>query len=117
MEVRRRNQREHGLVNDERLRPTVTLTREFGCEGYPVVQSLQALLEERSGLPFVVMDQALLDTMAADHHISAQLPKEIGARNRFLDDSFPASRRAGRATRTITVCCAARLSPWHRREP
>lgn len=86
IEVSRRNLREHGLVKDGRLRPTVTLTREFGCEGYPVAQRLQELLEKRSGQPWVVMDRALLDAVAEDHHLSAQILRDIGAKNRFLDD-------------------------------
>jgi cytidylate kinase len=86
IEVSRRNLREHGLVDDERLRPTLTLTREFGCEGYPVAVKLQELLSERSGRPWVVMDRALLDTVAKDNHLSAQILQNIGAKNRFLDD-------------------------------
>jgi len=86
IEVSRRNLREHGLAKGGRLRPTVTLTREFGCEGYPVAVKLQALLETRSGTPWVVMDRALLDAVARDHHLTAQILENIGARHRFLDD-------------------------------
>lgn len=86
IEVSRRNLREHGLAKDERLSPTVTLTREFGCEGYPIAQRLQALLEKKSGRPWVVMDRALLDAVAEDHHLSAQILQNIGVKNRFLDD-------------------------------
>jgi cytidylate kinase len=86
IEVNRRNLREHGLGKDERQSPTVTLTREFGCEGYPVALRLQTLLEARSGQPWVVMDRALLDAVAKDHHLSAQILQNIGAKNRFLDD-------------------------------
>lgn len=86
IEVSRRNLREHGLATGERRRPTVTLTREFGCEGYPVAERLQVLLEKRSGQPWVVMDRALLDAVAEDHHLSAQILQNLGAKNRFLDD-------------------------------
>ena len=86
LEVSRRNVREHGLGKGDRLKPTVTLTREFGCEGYPVAQRLQELLEQRSGQPWVVMDRALLDAVAQDHNLTAQILQNIGAKNRFLDD-------------------------------
>ena len=86
IEVSRRNLREHDLARGERVRPTVTLTREFGCEGYPVALRLQALLEVKSGQPWVVMDRALLDAVAKDHHLSAQILEDIGVKNRFLDD-------------------------------
>lgn len=84
IEVSRRNIREHGFV--ERERPTVTLTREFGCEGYPVAEKLQRLLEQRSGAPWVVMDRALLDAVAKDHNLSEEVLRNLGAKNRFLDD-------------------------------
>jgi len=86
IEVSRRNLREHGTGRGERLRPTVTLTREFGCEGYPVALKLQTLLEKRSGEPWVVMDRALLEAVAGDHHLSEQILANIGVKNRFLDD-------------------------------
>jgi len=86
IELSRRNVREHGLGKGDRFRPTVTLTREFGCEGYPVAQRLQVLLEKRSGQPWVVMDRALLDAVAQDHNLSTQILQNIGAKNRFLDD-------------------------------
>lgn len=86
IEVSRRNLREHGLGRDERPDPTVTLTREFGCEGYPVAQRLQTTLEKRSGKPWVVMDRALLEAVAQDHNLSEQILHDIGTKNRFLDD-------------------------------
>lgn len=84
IEVSRRNLREHGFV--ERERPTVTLTREFGCEGYPVAEKLKHLLEQRSGAPWVVMDRALLDAVAKDHNLSEEVLRNLGTKNRFLDD-------------------------------
>jgi len=86
IEVSRRNRHEHGVSAPGDLRPTVTLTREFGCEGYPVAEELQALLEKSSGAPWVIMDRALLNAVAEDQHLSTQVLENIGVRNRFLDD-------------------------------
>jgi cytidylate kinase len=88
IEVSRRNLHEHGFTSEARLRPTVTLTREFGCEGYSVAEKLQALLEQASGASWVVMDRALLEAVAQDNHLNAQILEKIGSRNRFLDDMF-----------------------------
>ena len=88
IEVSRRNLQEHGVTSEARLRPTVTLTREFGCEGYPVAEKLQALLEQASGARWVVMDRALLEVVARDNHLNARILEKIGSRNRFLDDMF-----------------------------
>lgn len=30
-------------------RPTITISREFGCEAYPMAERLQELLEKRTG--------------------------------------------------------------------
>lgn len=86
LEVSRRNLREHGFSDVERANPTVTLTREFGCEGYPVAERLQGLLEKRCGKPWVVMDRALLDEVARDHNLSEEILRNLGVKNRFLDD-------------------------------
>jgi cytidylate kinase len=86
IEVGRRHQLERDSGGAARQRPTVTLTREFGCEGYPVAEKLQLLLEKRSGTPRVIMDRALLDAVAKDHHLNSQVLENIGTRNRFLDD-------------------------------
>ncbi|WP_224983678.1 cytidylate kinase-like family protein [Geomonas agri] len=83
MEVGRRNLHEHGM---ERANPTVTITREFGCEGYPVAERLQGILEKRSGKTWVVMDRALLDAVAKDHNLSEGILRNLGTKNRFLDD-------------------------------
>lgn len=86
MEVSRRNVHEHGFVDVERGNPTVTITREFGCEGYPVAERLQGLLESRSGKPWLVMDRALLDAVAKDHNLNQEILENLGVKNRFLDD-------------------------------
>ncbi|MBJ6752762.1 cytidylate kinase-like family protein [Geomonas anaerohicana] len=86
MEVGRRNLHEHGITDVQRSNPTVTLTREFGCEGYPVAERLQGILEKRSGKPWVVMDRALLDAVAKDHNLSDGILRNLGTKNRFLDD-------------------------------
>jgi len=86
IEVSRRNLQEHGVTRAELRKPAVTLSREFGCEGYPVAEKLQGLLEKGSGAPWVVMDRALLEAVAKDHHLSSQVLDKLGDRNRFLDD-------------------------------
>jgi len=86
IELSRRNRAEHGWPEGERARPTVTITREFGCEGYPVATALQTILEKRSGLPWVVMDRALLEKVAEDHNLSADMLKEVGGRGTIMDE-------------------------------
>ena len=86
IEIKRRKQLEHGFAKDARLRRTITLTREFGCEGYPVALLLQSLMEKRTGEPWLVMDRALLDSVAADHHLSSEVLQNVGSRNSFVHE-------------------------------
>ncbi|ABB33055.1 hypothetical protein GeomeDRAFT_2586 [Geobacter metallireducens RCH3] len=67
-------------------KPTITISREFGCEGYPVAEQLRELLEHSTREPWVVMDKALLEEAAKHHDISETVLQSLGQRPRFLDD-------------------------------
>jgi cytidylate kinase len=86
LEVSRRSLAERDLGKDERRYPTVTLTREFGCEGYPVAERLQLLLEKRTGRSWVVMDRALLESVAKEQGLPTEVLQDVGLRNRILDE-------------------------------
>jgi cytidylate kinase len=66
-------------------RPTITLSRQFGCEGFPVAMRLKALLEAASGEPWTVFDRTLIDRVAADEGISRQVLADFGAATRGLE--------------------------------
>jgi len=84
LETHRRNFRDYD--KKDFMRPTITLTREFGCEGYPVAEKLQALLEEKTGLPWAVMDKSLLAAVAKDHNLTEEILKNISIKSSFMDD-------------------------------
>lgn len=86
LEVSRRGLMEHELGKDERRHPTVTLTREFGCEGYPVAERLQGVLEKRTGRRWAVMDHALLEAVAKEQDLSPEVLQRVGLRNRVMDE-------------------------------
>lgn len=67
-------------------KPTITISREFGCEGYPVAERLGELLEHATKEPWVIMDKALLEAAAKHHDISEEVFHSLGHRPRFLDD-------------------------------
>ena len=54
--------------------PSVTISRQDGCEGYSLGQRLKVLLEEASGQPWTVFDRALVDKVASDESLSRQTP-------------------------------------------
>jgi cytidylate kinase len=67
-------------------RLTITISRQFGCEGYPLAESLEALLEERTGAPWTVFDKALLERVSRETHLSEQLLAHIGEDTQILDN-------------------------------
>jgi len=67
-------------------RPTVTISREFGCEAYPVAEKLKLLLEEKTGEAWALMDKALFEEVAINHNVSEEILNNLGAKPRFLDD-------------------------------
>ncbi|GFE57623.1 AAA family ATPase [Geobacter sp. AOG1] len=84
LEVSRRNLK--GPWRGDKVRPTITISREFGCEGFPVTEKLQELLEKQTGDDWTVMDKALLEEVAKHHNLSEELLHNLGEKNRFIDD-------------------------------
>jgi cytidylate kinase len=86
IEVGRRNLSGYSVKEKEKAGPTITISREFGCEGYPAAEKLQALLQEKTGKAWALMDKALLEEVARNHHLSTDVLKHLGEKNSFLDD-------------------------------
>jgi cytidylate kinase len=66
--------------------PTITLSREFGCEAYPVVECLQEMLEKKTGENWLVMDKELLNEVAKNHDLSEDILGRLGEKPSFLDE-------------------------------
>lgn len=66
-------------------RLTITISRQFGCEGYPLAESLKAGLEKRTGEPWTVFDKALIERVSRETHLSEQLLSNIGDQSHLLD--------------------------------
>lgn len=64
---------------------TITISREFGCEGFPLAEKLKAVLEEKTGEKWVIFDRALIEKVAQDIKLSPSEIKNIEERFRFLD--------------------------------
>jgi hypothetical protein len=65
--------------------PSVTISRQYGCEGYPLAQHLQSLLEQASGRLWHIFDKALVDQVAADEQLSRQLLNHRGDESHAQD--------------------------------
>jgi len=64
---------------------TLTISRQFGCEGFPLALRLQARLEAATGLPWSILDKALLEKVAQDEGISMRLLSDLGGATRYLE--------------------------------
>jgi len=78
--------RRKATTDKEPVRPTITISREFGCEGLPVAEKTQALLQEKTGATWGIMDRGILDKVASNRDLSDEILTNLGEKNRFLDD-------------------------------
>lgn len=69
-----------------KTRPCITLSRQYGCQGYPVAERLCDLLSHKTGEPWLLIDRAVLDEVAKRHNISRDILESLGEKNRLLDD-------------------------------
>jgi len=82
--------RRQAAVRDQNplQKPTITISREFGCEAYPMGELLRQQMENRTKESWSLMDKALLDEVTKNHALSEQVLQNLGDKNRFLDDFF-----------------------------
>ena len=65
--------------------PTITISRQFGCEGIPLCLRLQEQLEARTGTPWSLFDRALIDQVATDAHLARRVLADLGDDTRILE--------------------------------
>lgn len=85
MELNRRNQASFSTGRVE-ARPSITISREFGCEAFAVAEKTQELLQLKTGALWGLMDKRLMDKVANDHEQTMEVLRNIGEKNQFLDD-------------------------------
>ena len=68
-----------------RTRPTVTISRQFGCEGFPLALQLHALLNQATGELWTIFDKELIELVAQDARISIQVLEHLDDPSRFLE--------------------------------
>ncbi|WP_306532773.1 AAA family ATPase [Geobacter sp.] len=76
------------LVKGAPQKPTITLSREFGCEAFPVGEELVKLLERMTDEVWILVDKSLLDEVAKEKNISEDIIRSLGQKPRWLDDMF-----------------------------
>jgi len=86
LEFSRRREMEASSPHEHKTRRTITISREFGCEAYPVAERLRETMEKKSGETWVLLDKGLLEEVARDHDLSAKVMNSLGEKSRFLDE-------------------------------
>ncbi len=87
IEINRRKATEKAMKESQKnVRPTITISREFGCEAYPVSERIKELMETKTGESWLVMDKALLEEVAHHHSVSENLLEQMGEKARFLEE-------------------------------
>ena len=59
-------------------RPAVTISRQYGCEGYPLSEALKELLEQKTGDLWTVFDKTLIERVSHDTGLSERLLSNLG---------------------------------------
>jgi cytidylate kinase len=84
------NRRQHlsgtAKAQKEKLRPVITISRDFGCEGYAVAEKLCELVSHKTGEKWILIDNAILEEVARNHNISEDILHHLGENNRILDE-------------------------------
>jgi cytidylate kinase len=78
--------RVRGLSVSTPQKPTITISREFGCEAFPVADELVRLAEKTTGDPWLLVDKTLLDAVAKEHHVPEEIMLSLGSKPRWFDD-------------------------------
>lgn len=88
LEEYNRRQREKEMLHHRKPkpRPCITLSREFGCAGYPVAERLRELMMQKTGDEWVIIDKGVLDEVARRHNISKEILQTLGENNRILNE-------------------------------
>lgn len=87
IEFQRRKEQEAAYQsNSKHSKPTITISREFGCEGYPMAERLKEILEKRTGEQWLLMEKKLLGEVARNHNLSENILQALGEKSRFLDE-------------------------------
>lgn len=80
------SRRQMGMLEEPPPKPTITVSREYGCEAYPMAELLRQQMEQRTKESWTLMDKALLDEVARNHNLSEQVLQKLGEKHRLLDE-------------------------------
>jgi hypothetical protein len=75
----------HAASGPRGPRPTITISRRFGCEAFPLCEQLKDLLDKRTGESWLIYDKALIERVSQDEHLSLAVLEDLGGPSRAID--------------------------------
>lgn len=80
--------RRHAKQRTEELkpRPVITISREFGCEAFPMAVRLKELLEKKTGDTWTLMDKALFEKIASNLNLVKDIFERLDEEHHLLDE-------------------------------
>ncbi len=66
-------------------RPTITISRQFGAEAYPLAEILQDLLQKKTGDSWTIFDKALIERVSRETALSEYFLTNIGDASKAFD--------------------------------
>ena len=81
-----RIQEQAGRKQPAESKPTVTISRQYGCEGFALAEALERALEQETGDPWMVFDKALIEQVSRDTGVSKRLLDSLGEVSMGLDE-------------------------------
>jgi hypothetical protein len=67
--------------------PTITISRKYGCEAFPLALRLKELLDAACKEPWTIYDKALLERVSQSEHLPMEFLENLGA-SKLADDSL-----------------------------
>jgi cytidylate kinase len=88
LEEYNRRQKEKAAAHHRKPKPhpCITISREFGCEGYLVAEHLRELMIQKTGDEWLLIDKAVLEEVARRHNISEDILQTLGENNRIMNE-------------------------------
>jgi hypothetical protein len=66
-------------------RPTITISRQFGAEAYPLAETLQDLLQKKTGNSWTIFDKSLIEKVSRETDLSENFLTNLGDASRAFD--------------------------------
>ena len=64
---------------------SITISREFGCEGYPLAVALKALLDDASGDEWTIFDRGLIEKLEQEYDLTKEFLDHLGDKAKTVD--------------------------------